>query len=454
MRFGGVLRSCVSFLHVSKSRIPGFGLPAARRPEVGLSGLGIANISVPAFSLKSSMRAACAPLAFAAAIWAGSPTPIAMQDTAGMVFGEDAGAKRWAAYLEKSPAGSIHQAKLVFADASAVTSSMAPSGVTVGGTGKVAIAGKLGVTDPRPDEDRILRSDKRGRIARISRVAPPKAFTAGSIYQRTSALLLRPTVPAEVRMTFSKPDRSDVGIRVAQAFHMTKSSSEEVDLPVYLAEIMSQPNPMKAERLKSGKDKAAEKDGNGLTYATAYAAAGAGAITPFSALLKGDKDEKKEGQFIPPKLKGDHPWVQNLLPASVLSKKEQTCLANGIYFEARGEISKGQAAVAQVILNRVRSPYYPNTICGVVYQNKNWRNRCQFSFACDGIRDRIADRKRWNMAKEIGLAVTRGKIYLAEVGSATHYHATYVRPRWARKMNKTKKIGLHIFYRTKGGGWS
>jgi spore germination cell wall hydrolase CwlJ-like protein len=69
--------------------------------------------------------------------------------------------------------------------------------------------------------------------------------------------------------------------------------------------------------------------------------------------------------------------------------KEQKCLAEGIYFEARGEKVEGQAAVAQVILNRVRNPTFPNTICGVVYQNDTWRNRCQFSFACDGIRDRI-----------------------------------------------------------------
>ena len=74
----------------------------------------------------------------------------------------------------------------------------------------------------------------------------------------------------------------------------------------------------------------------------------------------------------------------NPLPACVFSKAEQTCLANGIYFEARGESVRGQAAVAQVMLNRVRNPAYPNSICGVVYQNDKWCNRCQFSFACDG----------------------------------------------------------------------
>ena len=124
----------------------------------------------------------------------------------------------------------------------------------------------------------------------------------------------------------------------------------------------------------------------------------------------------------------------------------------GHLFEARGENLKGQAAVAQVILNRVRNPTYPNTICGVVYQNKTWRNRCQFSFACDGARDRVRSPGHYRTAQDIAMAVTAGKIFIPEVGSATHYHATYVHPRWARTMEKMKKIGLHIFYRTRSGG--
>ena len=108
-------------------------------------------------------------------------------------------------------------------------------------------------------------------------------------------------------------------------------------------------------------------------------------------------DGRALGQFAP----GQHVWVQNPLPASVFLKKQQKCLAEGIYFEARGEPEAGQAAVAQVILNRVRNPAYPDTICGVVYQNKNWRNRCQFSFACDGRSEVIAERSQWDDARRI-----------------------------------------------------
>jgi spore germination cell wall hydrolase CwlJ-like protein len=173
--------------------------------------------------------------------------------------------------------------------------------------------------------------------------------------------------------------------------------------------------------------------------------------SPFASLLL---DEPNDGRFIPPVAKGDHGWMSKPLPESVFSSAEQKCLAVGIYFEARGENTRGQAAVAQVILNRVRNPTYPNTICGVVYQNDHWRNACQFSFACDGKKDVITSPHHYKMAKDIALAVTAGKIFIADVGSSTHYHATYVHPRWSRTMEKMKKIGLHIFYRTHGGGWS
>ena len=152
--------------------------------------------------------------------------------------------------------------------------------------------------------------------------------------------------------------------------------------------------------------------------------------------------------------KKQHFWAAFRLPKSTYKKTQQRCLAAGIYFESRGEIEKGQAAVAQVILNRVKAPSYPNTICGVVYQNKHWRNRCQFSFACDGIYDRVNDKKAWKRAVRIPRDVSKGKIYLDKVADSTHYHATYVKPRWRKKMKVVDRIGVHIFYRTKNGGWS
>jgi len=136
-----------------------------------------------------------------------------------------------------------------------------------------------------------------------------------------------------------------------------------------------------------------------------------------------------------------------------LSRKQQKCLAEGVYHEARGEPYEGQLAVAQVIVNRMQSRHWPNSICGVVYQNRHWRNRCQFSFACDRIPDRIRDRPAWAIAKDIAKKFSDGFV-LDGIDRATHYHATYVNPRWARYFNRIDKIGLHIFYRSRTGGWS
>ncbi|MBO6890710.1 MAG: cell wall hydrolase [Roseibium sp.] len=173
---------------------------------------------------------------------------------------------------------------------------------------------------------------------------------------------------------------------------------------------------------------------------------------PFDALFGAAKYE----QDLPPAEDPDNPhwWAQKPLPLSVGTKKEQRCLAEAIYFEARGEVEEGQVAVAQVVLNRVKNPAYPNSICGVVYQNRHKRNRCQFSFACDGIKDRISSKAAWKTAQRLTKEVLDGKRYLKMVDASTHYHATYVNPRWAKSMAKRGQVGLHIFYKTYAGGWN
>jgi len=133
------------------------------------------------------------------------------------------------------------------------------------------------------------------------------------------------------------------------------------------------------------------------------------------------------------------------------SQKEMWCLATAIYFESRGEAYRGQVAVGQVVMNRVKHRLYPDTICGVVFQNQQKRNACQFSFACDGIPEKVTEPKYWKQAQEIAKGVVDGSLYLSEVGYATHYHATYVYPHWAPRMKKVTKIGLHVFYQFKRG---
>ena len=131
--------------------------------------------------------------------------------------------------------------------------------------------------------------------------------------------------------------------------------------------------------------------------------------------------------------------------------REQHCLAQAVYFEARSEPEEGQAAVAQVILNRVKSGLYPTSVCGVVFQNRHRYKACQFTFTCEGKSLRITDPESWQTASRVAKEVMEGKTYLADVGAATHYHANYVRPAWARRLKKMDVIGRHIFYKLRPG---
>lgn len=132
--------------------------------------------------------------------------------------------------------------------------------------------------------------------------------------------------------------------------------------------------------------------------------------------------------------------------------RAQKCLAEAIYFESRGEPKRGQIAVAQVIVNRVFSGYYPADVCGAVYQNAHKHLACQFTFACDDVPDVVREPDMWVQAKEIAADMLDGKLWLSSIGRATHYHAYWVHPSWVREMRKLDKIGVHTFYRPRRWG--
>src|SRR6266852_1846017 len=135
-----------------------------------------------------------------------------------------------------------------------------------------------------------------------------------------------------------------------------------------------------------------------------------------------------------------------------LRAKSEKCLAEAVYFEARGEAVRGQIAVAQVVMNRTFSGFYPNTVCGVVYQNKHRHYACQFTFACDNVADVVREPDMWDRAKKIAKAMLDGQLWLPEVAKSTHYHAYWVRPSWVNEMKKMYKTGVHTFYRPKAWG--
>jgi len=127
--------------------------------------------------------------------------------------------------------------------------------------------------------------------------------------------------------------------------------------------------------------------------------------------------------------------------------RAERCLANAVYFEARDQPFKGQVAVAQVVMNRVFSGFYPEDVCGVIYQNASHQLACQFTFACDGKRKMIDERGAWARANRIARETLAGKLYEQAVGTATHYHALYVHPTWLHEMHKLVRYGIHSFYR-------
>ncbi|WP_249116742.1 cell wall hydrolase [Ciceribacter sp. L1K23] len=380
-------------------------------------------------SLKAAAADWVSPVLFGLSAWLAFPSMAAHADLAAMIAGLDGnGAARWRMVLTESPAGSVHTAELVFKDGAPAAAVSGDAGMVLPDGRTIAFSELHKPTVETPDEARVTRSLKKSRVVAVEPMLPPKAFTAGSILQRTSSLM-QPVEKHGEQTAFVRTKPKNVEVA---SFYHRQDEPKAVGVPTMLADLVT------------------NRQADVLATAYAPPKPDYARVSPFDSILA----SPDSGRFRPKISPQDHAWAANVLPAEVFSAKEQQCLASGIYFEARGETVKGQAAVAQVILNRVRNPAYPDTICGVVYQNEDWRNRCQFSFACDNIKDRVNSKYHWKIAREVALAVTAGKIWLNEVGSATHYHAVYVRPGWARTMKKVGRIGLHVFYRTYGGGWS
>ncbi len=355
----------------------------------------------------------------ATAIYSSQTVQVAHQDVASLVG--KTGQDRWLAHIQ-APIGetvALTTAGMLGKEIVQLANANTPKTLSVSREVKQA---------SKPQS--INRALKSGRVLQTTARQAPENFSAGSVIERHS--LMQPMNQGKKQaLAFVKPKPLEEAMQVAAVFHQKKKKQigpKTDHLPVMVASLVKQSQ----------------------SSILSYSAEPKVEHSPFSAVLV----EEKPIKIVPKLGKGDHRWALNSLPKNSYTKKQQRCLARGIYFEARGESVKGQAAVSQVILNRVRNPHYPNSICGVVYQNQHWHNRCQFSFACDRIKDRINSPKLYRQAQHIAAETTAGRIWFPQVGSSTHYHATYVAPRWRKKMKRVGKIGLHIFYRTYAGGWS
>ncbi len=145
------------------------------------------------------------------------------------------------------------------------------------------------------------------------------------------------------------------------------------------------------------------------------------------------------------------PPLDDVAPALALAPKRRGqaqwhCLAEAVYFEARSESLIAQKAVAEVIMNRVDSSRYPNTVCEVINQGASKKHRCQFSYNCDGLPETIHEKRAWQRAKSVAQEIVAASTRPLTNG-ATHYHTTAVRPYWSRRLVRTGKFGSHIFYK-------
>jgi len=175
------------------------------------------------------------------------------------------------------------------------------------------------------------------------------------------------------------------------------------------------------------------------------AAQAADAAFSESALPRGAADGVVPGsaQDVAAQLRG----AQGLGPRADKQRRaarDLDCLTDAVYFEARGESKRGQQAVATVVLNRVKNPNFPKSVCGVVFQRAS--SGCQFSFACDGSMRHGRDEDAWEQARRVAARALSGYV-LRDIGSATHFHTIDVSPDWGSQMLKVAQVGLHVFYR-------
>lgn len=382
-------------------------------------------------------------------------SPIALQDMAGLFGGSDP-KLRWQAYLTAAaPQTSLHLATISFSG---------PQQGGAAGIQLVSLGQQAGPTanraQPSESDYENVNSDGKADLL-MTRVARTEQKTDLRSSGQTARLGDRfsaddPRMFPDARLAFGEyRDPAELML----AYSQLPTAQPEIDVAAMLASRRRSPYTVE------------HSDDFVSPTLVAYAPAERQIQAPFEAVIGGqprikvvpEVEAEIEAAALP-RMRPDpldeddgvprHSWAKKPLPDDVHDKKQQNCLAEAIYFEARGETTMGQAAVAQVVLNRVKNPAYPASICGVVYQNEDWRNRCQFSFACDGRPERIRSQSAWKRAKELARDVTNGKVWLKAVGDSTHYHATYVKPRWSRYMKRTDRIGRHIFYRTNGGGWT
>ena len=388
------------------------------------------------------------------------PSKAGFQDLGALLASQPAVASRWHQHLIASPFGTIH----------AATFSMPrPVGTTIPHPPIYALAnfdpsditGSIGsqpLGDPMapvqfPTVNRKAKSDS--RVSRQRDPMPPLPQTEPLPQADASLKRVEPVARFDAYSKYEFPEAVDAPAPMPDV----ERSSTKIP-PIKLTPAAPKPGAVKdVSQVYFGADPMAQGQAQISPWAPGEAP------TVLASRLSGDPDMKetslspgpdgegKAGESIANKGEVTGADQRPYSPAERLGlsgdalAKAQKCLTSAVYFEARGESVRGQIAVAQVIINRTFSPFYPHDVCGVVYQNADRRNACQFSFACDGIPDVVTEPDAWARAQRIARDMINGKLWMPEVGKATHYHAYWVHPDWVNEMKKIYKLGVHAFYR-------
>ncbi len=406
-------------------------------------------------------KGVAAPFGLAVAFLALFPTRIDYQDVSGLIARQPAVGQAWREHLIASPFGTIHAATFSF---------RRPIGTAIPDGGL-----QLAAYNPRGDDT--------GSISPLSTVGIPRIETRsespGYAFPEVDRTLKGPRLVPRIRPDFDSSDPATIGVLDSA------SSAEPADASATDARAMTAllPPPEAAddaERETPDRDAPPDflmnEESESIRAARIYFGADPlggppAAIEPWAPgqtpVLESPEPAPlssvtpavgPSNETIAPKGEANGTFhglkspAERLGLAGAARARHEKCLADAIYFEARGEPVRGQIAVAQVVMNRVFSGYYPNNVCGVVYQNARRHLACQFTFACDGIPDRINEPTAWERAKRIARDTLDGKLWLADIGKATHYHAYWVHPWWVHEMHKLDRIGVHTFYRPRNWG--
>jgi len=406
-------------------------------------------------------RPKLARIGLAAAVFSLLPNAIGFQDLGALLARQPAVAERARARLIASPFGTIHAA--MFSMPRPVGTAIPPPPVyALANFDPADITGSIG-SQPLGDASAPLQFPTVNRktkgdsaISRAREPLPP----------------LPPIVSVEPE---PQADATPANDKTAARFEpyseyefpeVAERRAPEIDLPLIDAPASLAPA-----------NQGAVKDAGRIFFGADPLASGQGALAPWAPgeapvvmASLGDPDIKDSA--LGPEKPGDdiagetvankgevtgvdkHPRspVERLSLAGTDRAKSEKCLASAVYFEARDEPVRAQIAVAQVVMNRVFSPFYPKDVCGVVYQNAHrWRG-CQFTFACDGHSQAVTEPDAWLRARRIARDVLDGKLWMPDVAKSTHYHDDWAHPNWVREMKKMDKLGGLIFYRPRAWG--